>query len=276
MLFIGHIPELTELKHDDEKIVARGAVPIQQLWNLMQSLSTAYKENTQHSTYPPIIAYKHWRRLATTEIRNVASIAGNLFIAKAKGFPSDLFIVLATLEATITIVGKTNHGFSKQEYSMMEFLRKEGILDGTNIIYEVTIPIKPRENVFRDTFKVSSRPQNSHPLVNAGFSVKVTKTEFQEVKIFYGKEGPQEMASTERWMENTCTPANLHEKLSELFNVLEEEMKRTISEDKLTSKSYVIDTARNIFFKYLIKMACIFQLPGWNDIQHVSYGMISA
>ena len=270
MFFIGHIPELTELKHDNEKVVARGAVSIQQLWNLMRSLSTAHKENTLHSMYPPTIAYKHWRRLATTEIRNVASIAGNLFITKAKGFPSDLFIVLATLEATITVVGKSDHGFSKQEYRMMEFLQKEGILGGTNIIYEVTIPIKPRENVFMDTFKVSSRPQNSHPLVNAGFSVKVTKTEFQEVKIFYGKEGPQEMVSTERWVEDICTPANLHEKLPELFNVLEEEMKKIISEDKLTSKSYIIDTARNIFFKYLMKMACVFQFPGWSSIQHVS------
>ena len=177
MLFIGHIPDLTELKHDDEKVVTRGAVPIQRLWNLMQSLSTTYKKNDQHSTYPPSLAYKHWRQLATIETCNVASIAGNLYITKVQGFPSDLFIVLATLGATVTVAGKNDHGFSKQVYSMKDFLQKDAILGGTNIIYEVTIPIKPKENVFMDTIKVSHRPQNSHPLVNAGFSVKVLKNE---------------------------------------------------------------------------------------------------
>lgn len=273
MLFIGRIPDLTELKYDDEKVVARGAVPIQQLWNLMQSLTTTNKRNDQHSTYPPALAYKHWRRLATIEIRNVASIAGNLYITKAEGFPSDLFIVLATLGATVTVAGKNDHGFSKQVYNMKDFLQKDAILGGTNIIYEVTIPIKPRENVFMDTIKVSHRPQNSHPLVNAGFSVKVSKTEFQEVKIFYGcinNKGPQEMISTERWMEEFCTPVNLHTKLPDLFKELEEEVKRVATEDRLTSKSYHVHVACNMFFKYLTKMALTFQLPGWNDIQHVS------
>ena len=267
MLFIGRIPDLTELKYDDEKIVARCAVPIQQLWNLMQSLSRAHIGNDQHSTYPPAIAYKHWRRLATTEIRNVASIAGNLYITKVHGFTSDLFIVLATLGATVTVASKADHGLSKRVYSMMEFLQKRDILTGTNIIYEVTIPIKPRENVFIDTYKVSSRPQNSHPLVNAGFSMKIAESKFQEVNIFYGNsKGPQEMILTERLVEDICTPSNLHESLPKIFHALEKEL---IKEDK-PSHSYDTDTACNIFFKYLMKMACTFKLPGWSDIKHVS------
>ena len=269
MLFIGRIPDLTELTHDDDQIIARCAVPIQQLWDLTRSLSEAHEKADKRSTYPPSVAYKHWRRLATTEIRNVASIAGNLYIAKLRGFPSDLCMVLAALGATIII---TDHNSSRQEYGVMEFLHEDDILNETNIIYEVKIPIKERKDVFIDTYKVSQRPQNSHPLVNAGFSMKVEERGYQEVRIFYGNvgEAPQEMTVTEKWMEKNCTPANLAGKLPELFIILEKELRGIVTKKTITSKDYLVDTACNIFFKYLAKMARVFKFPGWDDIKHVS------
>ena len=97
------------------------------------------------------------------------------------------------------------------------------------------------------------------------------------MKIFYGSvsnKGPQEMMSTERWMEDFCTPANLHTRLPDLLKELEEEIKRVTTEDRLTSKNYHVHVACNMFFKYLMKMALAFQLPGWNDIQHVSITLL--
>ena len=112
----------------------------------------------------------------------------------------------------------------------MEFLHEDDILNETNIIYEVKIPIKERKDVFIDTYKVSQRPQNSHPLVNAGFSMKVERG-YQEVRIFYGNvgEAPQEMTVTEKWMEKNCTPANLAGKLPELFIILEKELRGIVT-----------------------------------------------
>ncbi len=274
MLFIGHIPELIKLDQQKEEIVARCAVPIQQLRDLMESLSKAYKGTDQRTSYPASVAYRHWKRLATTEIRNVGSIAGNLFLAR-KGFPSDLFIVLATLEAKVTIATKAGSSpMTTVDYTMMDFLKGDNILDGTSIIYEIKIPYQPRENVFMDSYKVSQRPQNSHPLVNAGFSMKVTASNFEEVKIFFGKiddKGPQEMTTTEKWMIGNCTPANLYnEKLSGLFDVLRKELNGIATENIKYSKSFRVDTACNIFFKYLVKMAATFQLPHWKDVKNVS------
>ena len=171
---------------------------------------------------------------------------------------------------------------------MMEFLQKKRGLDGASIIYEVKIPCKPRENVYIDSYKVSQRPQNSHPLVNGGFSMKVMENKFEEVKIFYGgisDQGPQEMAATEEWMEAKCTPTNLRQKLPELFYILKEELKHSYYSRQPTSplvvleniqhdNAYRMDTACNIFFKYLVKMAAAFQLPHWNDIKNVSQKLL--
>lgn len=270
MLFIGNIPDLIKLDQQKEEIVARCAVPIQQLRDLMESLSKAYKGTDQRTSYPPSVAYRHWKRLATTEIRNVGSIAGNLFLARNHGFPSDLFIVLAALGAKVTITGSA---MTTVDYTMMDFLLEDSILDGTNIIYEVKIPYQPRKDVFMDSYKVSQRPQNSHALVNAGFSMKVAASNFEEVKIFFGNitdRGPREMTTTEKWMMANCTPANLYEKLPDLFDELHKELNDIATENIQYSKIFRVDTACNIFFKHLVKMAAVFELPHWNDIKNVS------
>ena len=273
MLFIGRIPDLTVYSNSHETITARCAVPIQQLRDMMESLSKAYKGTDLCTSYPPTIAYNHWKRLATTEIRNVGSIAGNLFLVKKKQFPSDLFIVLATLGAKVTVASKPLKVLTTKDYSMIDFLKDHQVtLDGTNIIYEVKIPIKPKKDVFIYTYKVSQRPQNSHPLVNAGFSIKVTAYKFKEVKIFFGIHGrePREMTNTEKWMMENCTRANLLDKLSELFTTLNTELDHFVKESPKYSKSSRTETACNIFFKYLAKMAAVFQFPQWSDIKSVS------
>ena len=268
MLFIGHIPQLTELACDGKTIVARCSVPIQQLRDLVQSLSTAHVED-QRSSYPPTIAYNHWKRLATTEIRNVGSIAGNLYLARRCDFPSDLHIVLTTLGATVVIRGPSDEG---QEYGMIDFVQKKGILDGSNIIYEVKIPIEPRRNVFIRTYKVAKRPQNSHSLVNSGFSVEVEMTAFREVCIVFGNIGENflRMTATEEWMQENCTPADLARQLPELLTKLEEELRRTVVPKVAASEEFRVDTARNIFFKFLVEMARVFELPNWTNLSQVT------
>lgn len=270
MLFIGAIPEFTKLEQKEE-IVAGCAVPIQRLKDLMDTLSKASQPMDKKTSYPPSIASKYWKRLATTEIRNVGSIAGNLFLSR-KGFPSDLFIVLATLGARVTIASNDGSGMTSVEHSMMDFLLTDDLLNNTKIIYDIKIPYKPRQNVFMGTYKVSQRPQNSHALVNAGFSVKVMSCNFEEVKIYFGNitdKGPREMKATEKWMMKYCTPVNLCEELPRLLALLKKEMNDIATEDIKFSKVFRVDTACNIFFKYLLKMVKAFQFPNWKGIKNV-------
>ena len=143
MLYIGGIPQLTEVFVDDSCITARCSVPIQHLQDHMRHLVEAHKGEDARSTYPPSVAYNHWKRLATVEIRNVGSIGGNLYIARECEFPSDLALVLTTLGATVKIAGpeETMHSIREETMTIIDFLQGRDILDGTKIIYEITIPI---------------------------------------------------------------------------------------------------------------------------------------
>ena len=274
MLFVGHIPELTSLDANDACITARCSVPIQHLLNLVRHLAEAHKSGDKRSSYPPSIAYNHWKRLATTEIRNVGSIGGNFYLAKECQFPSDLVLVLTTLGAAVNIAGpNSDHTASIQKTTMtvIDFLNTPGVLDGTSIIYEITVPIAVRSNVFIRTYKVSQRPQNSHSIVNAGFSAKVEETGFQDVCIAFGNIALKicRMSTTEKWMQNNCTPATLYKQLPKLLEVLTEELMLSVVPKKINEEQYRIDMARNLFYKYLIKMACVFKLPDWTDLKEV-------
>ena len=269
MLYIGHIPVLKQLTHDDSMVVARCAVTIEQLRSCMKDLTKAYKPKDQRSSYPPLVAYEHWKRLATTEIRNIASIAGNLYLARCCRFPSDLLIVLATLGATVVIRGHNDDG---NEYSMIDFVSKKGLLSGTNIIYEVRIPIAEREHVFIRTYKVAKRPQNSHPLVNGGFSMKVDcdGNKFENPCIVFGNiaNKVERMPTTEQFIADQCAPALLAQQLPDILKKLDEELVKT-EESKASSKEFRQETARNLLFKYLVEMAQVFELPGLNDMSKV-------
>lgn len=277
MLYIGRIVHLTELISDDKSITARCSVTIQRLRDCVKSLAEAHKKEDERSSHPPSVAYEHWQRLATTEVRNVGSIGGNFYIARECEFPSDLLIVLITLGATVKIAGPTDDSHSIQERSMtiMEFLQEEGILDGANIIYEVKIPIAVRKNVFIRTYKVSHRPQNSHPIINGGFSVKVEENRFQDVCIVFGNIAKKicRMSTTEKWMQDNCTPTTLAKQLPQLLSVLEEELQSIVIPKKVTTEEFRVDTACNLFFKYLVKMACVFELPDWTDLRQVRLGI---
>ena len=275
MLYIGHIACLLELTSDKKTITARCSVPIQRLRDLVKQLAETHDHEKvdECSSYPPSVAYEHWRRLATAEVRNVGSIGGNLYLARECGIPSDLLLVLATLGATVKIASVTDehHSVEERSMSMMEFLQEEGILDGTNIIYEVKIPVAVKKNVFIRTYKVSHRPQNSYPIVNAGFSAKIEETQFQDVCIVFGNIANKihKMSTTEKWMQDNCTTINLAKQLSELLRVLAMELQSVVVPRKVTSQEFRVDAACNLFFKYLVKMACVFQLPDWTDLNQV-------
>ena len=274
MLYIGGIPQLTEVFVDDSCITARCSVPIQHLQDHMRHLVEAHKGEDARSTYPPSVAYNHWKRLATVEIRNVGSIGGNLYIARECEFPSDLALVLTTLGATVKIAGpeETMHSIREETMTIIDFLQGRDILDGTKIIYEITIPIVVQKNVFIRTHKVSLRPQNSHPVVNGGFSVKVEEDRFLNVCIVFGNIASKvcRMSSTEEWMEKNCMPTTLFRNMSSLLKQLENELQDAVVSNLVSSEQFRVDTARNLFYKYLLEMACVFKLPGWTDLKQVS------
>ncbi|CAK1583032.1 unnamed protein product [Parnassius mnemosyne] len=118
--------------------------------------------------------YKHMELVAHVPVRNIGTIGGNLAMKNVHHeFPSDIFLLLTTVQAVITIV---DSNLEKTEVNMEDFLK----LDLRNkLILDVKLPPLSSSNIIR-TYKIMPRAQNAHAIVNAGFllhldsSMKVT------------------------------------------------------------------------------------------------------
>ncbi len=268
-LHIADIPELLGIEEDKRSFLCVGSAErLQSLYDYLKMKCSNYTATDDRTSFPPLIMHKHMMRLATTEIRNAGSVGGNLYLAKKWGFPSDLVCVLMTLNATVLVkaVGKIE---PKEYISMVDFMSSDQLqLDGTVIIQSITVPIAQLENTFIRTYKVSRRPQNAHPFVNAGFvaNVDIKAKKFSDVCIVMGHIAKltQRMPKTENFMEEHCSPTEIatSSQLTELLSILYTELKSVSDAGSfLTSESYHLTTARNLFLKFVIDLVQAFSLP---------------
>ena len=109
---------------------------------------------------------KHVRRVANVHVRNAGSVAGNLMLAKSRGFLSDLATILLGARATVTLAAAGGH---RHTVSIDEFLATPTLPAG-ELVHSITVPFtKADANVHFHTFKTALRAQNSHAYVNAAF-----------------------------------------------------------------------------------------------------------
>lgn len=112
----------------------------------------------------------HLNQMATIPVRNVGTIAGNLMIKHDHNeFISDIFLVLATIGATITITDTTgNH----QTVSPRDFLTVD--MD-KKVITLITMPWIAPDRYRLKFYKVSDRAQNATIYMNAGFLLEMNQ-----------------------------------------------------------------------------------------------------
>ena len=283
-IHIADIPELLGIRRSESMLVVGAAEILQALYEYLgnEVKKASNGCNDPCSTPPMEIMHRHMMRLATTEVRNAGSVGGNLYLAKMWGFPSDLMCLLMTLDALVVIrmAGKITPITRKID----DFMKDDNLLlDGTNIIESVHIPITSQPNTFVRSYKISHRPQNSHPIVNAGFvaQVNVTANTFTGVRVVFGNIAKltQRMPKTEEFMMENCTPQNLFTQLKMLLSQLYSELASVVIPSRgfenVSAHGIEIDeqhrvtTARNLFLKYLIELALVFKLPGWKNMDKV-------
>ena len=117
--------------------------------------------------------YDHLLEIANVQVRSVATIGGNLMItrqnaATANPFPSDLFMVLATLGAQVELI--PSDPSKGPEAGPILKLPDFDSMPGGYVLVWVQLPLT-RESEYVKTYKVARRTQNSHAIVNAGFRV---------------------------------------------------------------------------------------------------------
>ncbi|XP_069360142.1 uncharacterized protein [Maniola hyperantus] len=114
-----------------------------------------------------LVLSNHLEKVAHVTVRNLATVAGNLFLKiQHSDFKSDVFLLFETVGAMVTILTGPDQ---KKVLTMQEFLVED--MRG-KIILNILLPPLSLENKVV-TFKIQARSQNAHALVHAGFLYKI-------------------------------------------------------------------------------------------------------
>ncbi|WP_298902893.1 molybdopterin cofactor-binding domain-containing protein [uncultured Psychroserpens sp.] len=167
---ISKITELQSVKSTENSLTVGGQITLSRFLNVLENQIEKLEEPLSKG----LVALKeHLHKVANLQVRNEATLAGNIFIGTNKGFLSDLVLVLATLEATITV--KTSKDTSTVTYPILK-LPKASELGKDAIYYAITIPYT-KKNDYIKTFKIRRRVEDCHAIVNAGFKVTLDNNE---------------------------------------------------------------------------------------------------
>lgn len=156
---VSRLPDLNGMKFDATKGLEIGAA------TTIAGLIDALVSHASASPSFDMLA-EHMKRIASVQIRSVASWAGNLMVTREyPEFASDMVTILSAAQAQIEVVAasgsSTGHAVTVSELMALK---------GDYLVLKATIPILPTGTVFR-TFKTSQRHVFAHAIVNLGAAI---------------------------------------------------------------------------------------------------------
>lgn len=169
---VSAIPEMLGFREDENKEGFQvGAANT--LQELIEYLDKTIERLAPAKTRGLVAMRRHLLDVANLQVRNVGSLAGNIMMTRAQAetddpFPSDLYMVFATLGVTITVASSSFKN-GERTYEMLELPAPQALpKDAVTVSFH--IPYTTAEEYVM-TYKVAARNQNSHAIVNAGFRV---------------------------------------------------------------------------------------------------------
>lgn len=263
MVDVSRVPELADSHVGNERMTIGGAVS---LTRLVELLDEALGELPPDKTRGLEALKKHVLQVANTQVRNVASLAGNLYMGVNLGFLSDVWMVLATLGARVTV----SWSEGRESYPVLE-IPKEGDLPKDAIYESVQIPYTRAGDHVR-TFKIRKRVDDCHAIVNAGFRVRIEGDEVTEARIVYNGIRAQYGADAAPHGAVPFTPITLPETeellagrtwdedtLEAALSCLSDEVAAYAPPDGLRIDNvpfeYRESLARSLFYKFFVRVA---------------------
>ncbi|KAL0829108.1 hypothetical protein ABMA28_003962 [Loxostege sticticalis] len=254
MIDISGVSELKGHSFDQNLVI--GA--INTLTEVLDIFKTVSQERKDEFGYLKKL-HDHIELVAHIPVRNVGCIAGNLMTKHDHPmFPSDIFLLLETVGAYLTIVGPK--GF-KETMSMMDFLKLN--MKG-KIIYNVMLP--PLDNKYYKfvSFKIMPRSQNAHAIVNAGFQFKMDESNstVKEARMVFGNLSPEfiRAKTTEKLLIGKKLFTN--DTLQSALKSLEKEIV-VIEHPPDDSAAYRKQLALALFYKGLLTLCPEDQVDNW-------------
>ncbi|KAL1462726.1 hypothetical protein WDU94_014539, partial [Cyamophila willieti] len=178
-------------------------------------------------------------------------------------FPSDVFLLLETVGATLTI--RESSGL-ESTISPAEFLQTNMT---KKLIINITFPPKTKGTYYLRTFKIMPRAQNAHAIVNAGFLFNFDPADkMKKVTappcIVYGGISPQFVHATNLEQQVVGKSLLNQEDLQSALNILSAELKPSKSEEigsiHLTPEpefdaTYRKNMALSLFYKFVLGLS---------------------
>lgn len=157
---------------------------------LMQELDSLIATQTASRTVGFRAMRQHLQRLANYMVRDAGSIAGNLMLVKnhqpegtGEPFPSDLFLLVATLGGTVT-VGSKSYPQGSVTYNILDMPLWSSFPTDA-VILQIALPFsQDGDQCF--TYKVARREQNAHAIVNAGFYFRMNGLMVSSARAIFG------------------------------------------------------------------------------------------
>ncbi|HEY9677653.1 MAG TPA: molybdopterin cofactor-binding domain-containing protein [Drouetiella sp.] len=254
---ISRIEELTSLIETESSIVVGASTPIQNLLEFAERVSK--KIGPDKGRGLNALVY-HGQFIAGLQVRAAGSVAGNIFITRdhalrGGAFPSDLFTALATLGTKITIASEEYDG--QKQFLLIDMPPTERLPEDA-IIVSFEIPFTDTSE-YVQTYRIARRPQMAHPIVNAGFRVRLQSdgtVEPGSVTIIYG--GLATMIHRAVKIEEQLYGKTWNaETLNTVMVALKKEVEAitvTMDEEGLTNE-YRMQLAETFFYKFFLHVA---------------------
>jgi len=232
IIYMNSIKELNYIKNNKEFIEVGATTPLIEFEIYIKKY------------YPDF--NKILRRYGSTQIRNVATIAGNIATASPIG---DNLPLLLALDSKVVLQGiKKNKILPINDFFIS--YRKTKLKPG-QFIHSIRIPI-PDNNIFK-AYKISKRFDDDISSVCAAFNLKIEKQKIINVKIAYGGMSaiPKRATYCEKVLLNSSITKEVIEKAK---NALEKDFVPV--SDMRASRNY-----RNVIAKNLLEK-CFLEING--------------
>jgi len=230
IIYMNSIRELDYIKNNNKYIEIGASTPLIELESYIEKY------------YPDFT--KILKRYGSPQIRNVATVAGNIATASPIG---DCLPLLLSLNAKVVLqdLKKTKIFFLDDFFISY---RKTKLKKG-QFIHSIRIPL-PKDNTFK-AYKVSKRFDDDISSVCAAFNLEIGKNKVRSVRIAFGGMAaiPKRAIYCEKILSNSIVTDEIIYKAKK---ALEKDFK-PIS-DMRASRSYRMEVAKNLLEKFCVEI----------------------
>ena len=229
LIYMNSINELNYIKNNNKYIEVGATTPL----TVVESFIEKY--------YPDFTEIL--KRYGSVQIRNVATIAGNIATASPIG---DTLPLLLSLDAKIVLKSIKKTKIIALDNFFIDY-RKTKLKKG-QFIDSIRIPIYSK-NIFK-AYKISKRFDDDISSVCASFNFRVKNQRIEDVFIAFGgmSEIPKRAIKCEKFLLNSKFSEDIFEKAKNLlkkdFNPID---------DMRASKQYRLEVAQNLLLKFFLE-----------------------